>query len=513
MSGPGETSGPEERKRLAEDERTVGEFGYRQELSRSLSWFSLFSVSFSIMSIATGVFLNFTFGMTHLGPVSIWIWPMVGVGQLLVALVISELGTRIPLAGAGYQWGARLIGPGYGWFIGALGILYAAVGVPGIVYLAVAPLTEYVLGIDGASPRMSLFIALLVLTVAYLVNIVSVQLAARINNVAVLAEILGTVVLALLLFFLWVAGTEESDHGIGYLTEHHLPPGHSYGYAIALASLVGVYTLAGFEAAADVAEEAVDAKRSVPRAILGSVVVSVVLGMLVLIGFTVAVPSDEVLAAGGLPAVFQYWLGEGLSRTFVGVVVFAMFALMVVSAAVIARLLFAMARDNVLPGSALLRRVNPTTKTPVPALLTGYVLNVAVLLFGHNSSNAFGTLVGATAVLPYLVYLLIVVAYGYRRRRLEAIDGAFDLGRFAGPVFGASLVYLVAVLLTLTLPDEFRSANHYVLGGLALAAVWWLVGLRPRLARGSAGAPVLGGPAPLPDGPLPDAPKSKENKA
>ncbi|MGA5219755.1 hypothetical protein ACPCAE_27310 [Streptomyces cinereoruber] len=85
MSGPGETSGPGERKRLAEDERTVGEFGYRQELSRSLSWFSLFSVSFSIMSIATGVFLNFTFGMTHLGPVGIWIWPMVGVGQLLVA--------------------------------------------------------------------------------------------------------------------------------------------------------------------------------------------------------------------------------------------------------------------------------------------------------------------------------------------------------------------------------------------------------------------------------------------
>ncbi|MES9810345.1 amino acid permease [Streptomyces cinereoruber] len=141
----------------------------------------------------------------------------------------SEPGTRIPPAGAGYKWGARLVGPGCGWFIGALGILYAAVGVPGIVYLAVAPLTEYVLGIDGASPRMSLFIALLVLTVAYLVNIASVQPAARINNVAVPTEILGTVVLALLLFFLRAAGTEESDHGIGHLTEHRLPPGHSYG--------------------------------------------------------------------------------------------------------------------------------------------------------------------------------------------------------------------------------------------------------------------------------------------
>ncbi|MGV9422694.1 hypothetical protein ACWDO7_00195 [Streptomyces sp. NPDC003656] len=127
------------------------------------------------------------------------------------------------------------------------------------------------------------------------------------------------------------------------------------------------------------------------------------------------------------------------------------------------------------------------------------MLNVAVVVFGYNSSNAFGTLVGATAVLPYLVYLLVVLAYGYRRRRLAAIDGAFDLGRFAVPVFGAALVHLVAVVLTLTLPDEFRSANGYVLGGLALAAVWWLTGLRPRLARGRAGAPTLGGHSPHSD--------------
>ncbi|MFI7872326.1 hypothetical protein [Streptomyces salinarius] len=94
-------AGPE--KQPTGDEETVGRLGYAQELHRSLSWFSLFSVSFSIMSIATGVFLNFTFGITQLGPVSIWLWPAVGVGQLLVALVLSELGTRIPLAGAGYS--------------------------------------------------------------------------------------------------------------------------------------------------------------------------------------------------------------------------------------------------------------------------------------------------------------------------------------------------------------------------------------------------------------------------
>jgi amino acid transporter len=140
--------------------------------------------------------------------------------------------------------------------------------------------------------------------------------------------------------------------------------------------LVRVYTLAGFEGAADVAEEAVDPQRSVPRAIVGSVLISVALGMVVLIGFTVAVPSDAVLTGGGLPAVIQFWLGSGLARVFVGVVVFAMFASMVVSAGVIARLLFAMARDNMLPGSLRLRQVNSSTRTPILALVTGYLLNL-----------------------------------------------------------------------------------------------------------------------------------------
>ena len=97
--------------------------------------------------------------------------------------------------------------------------------------------------------------------------------------------------------------------------------------------------------------------------------------------------------------------------------------------------------------------------------------------------------------MPFLVYLLTVVAYGLKRRQLERLPGAFHLGRAAGPVFVASVVWLVAVVLVLTLPEEFHSADWYVLGGLALAALWWVVGLRGRLARGEAGA----GRTPLPE--------------
>jgi amino acid transporter len=470
------------------EERVVAQFGYKPELRRTLKFFSVFAVAFSIISITTGIFLNYQTSFGTVGPVMIWTWPVAGVGQILVALILAELATRIPLAGANYQWGARLVNPTYGWFVGALGVMYGAVGIPGILYLAAAPFTAYVLNLSSAGPHTILFIALLLMTVAYLANVVSIQLAARVNNVAVFAEILGTVVGALVLFFLWVANYKPTTHhGFAYLGHHFHMPGQPYWYALLLASLIGVYTIVGFEAAADMSEEAVDARRSVPRAMIGSVVVSVVLGMVALIGFTVAVPSDKVMETFGLPGEFQYWLGSDLARAFVGVVVFAMFALTVVGAAANARLLFAMGRDNIAPGSSVLRRVQSRTQTPIPALIVSYLICVGVMLYGYNAGgSAFPTLVGATALVPFIIYLLTVVAYGIQRRNIEHMPGAFHLRRWAVPVFAASLVSLVLVVLALSLPQEFHKADYYVLGGLALAAIWWVVGLRLRLRRGTA---------------------------
>ena len=127
--------------------------GYKPELRRSLRFFSMFAIAFSIISITTGIFLNFGASFAELGPAMIWTWPVAAVGQALVAFVLAELATRIPLAGANYQWGARLVGPTYGWFVGALGVLYGAVGLPGIMLLAASPLLEYVVGIDEPSGR------------------------------------------------------------------------------------------------------------------------------------------------------------------------------------------------------------------------------------------------------------------------------------------------------------------------------------------------------------------------
>ncbi|GAA1314187.1 APC family permease [Pseudonocardia xinjiangensis] len=469
----------------------MGEFGYAAQFPRVLRRFALFAIAFSIVSITTGIFVNYAYGLTQLGPAAIWLWPVAAVGQFLVVLVLAELAGYFPLAGANYQWTARLVGSRFGYVVGSLGVLYGAVGLPGIALIGLAPLTATVLGLDAGNVRLLLFIAVLALVVAYLVNIVRVQLAARVNNVAVFAEIIGTVVLSVVVFLAWVRGGADvpgGGHGFGFLftTATDAP----LADALVGGALIGIFTLVGFEAAADMAEEAVDARRAVPRAMILSVVVSGVLGMFALVGFTLAIPDLAAVQASPVPlaAIAQYWLGPVLTKVFLAIVVFSMFALIVVAAASNSRLIFAMARDAMLPFSTALARVHPRTGTPVTALVVSLVVCLVLLAYGTADGNAFAVLVGATALVPYLVYLLTIGGYlGRRRSLVDAGEGGFRLGAAALPVAGLAVLWLVAVVAALTLPEAFRSADYVVLAALALAGLWYVAVLRRRLRDGTAG--------------------------
>ena len=55
----------------------------------------------------------------------IWLFPIVGVGQMLVALVYAQFAARIPLSGGSYSWASRLANPRIGWAFGWMAFLGA----------------------------------------------------------------------------------------------------------------------------------------------------------------------------------------------------------------------------------------------------------------------------------------------------------------------------------------------------------------------------------------------------
>jgi amino acid transporter len=198
-------------------------------------------------------------------------------------------------------------------------------------------------------------------------------LAARVNNVAVFTEIIGTVVFGVLLFVLWAAKTKPSPYGASILTNTTATLHNPAIYAFALAGLMGAFTLVGFELAADMSEDAVKPRQSVPRGVIWAVAGSAVLGMIALIGFTVAIPSIKAVETPGLPllTIAGYWLPSWLVKVFIAFVIFSMFAILVVGAGAQARLAYSMARDNMLPFSASCGR---STRAPRPRSLRCWFL-------------------------------------------------------------------------------------------------------------------------------------------
>jgi amino acid transporter len=471
------------------EEALLARAGYKPELRRSLRFFSMFAIAFSIISITTGIFLNYGFGLTYWGPASIWTWPIVGVGNMMIALVVAELGTRIPLAGYAYQWSARLVNPTYGWFVGFAGLLYMSVGGGAIMLGVASPLLLSEFNVSNPNPRLVFAVALILMLLPVIINIISIQVAARVNNVAVFTEIVGTVVFGVLLFILWAVKSKPSPYGASILTNTTSVLHNPTIYAFALAGLMGAFTLVGFELAADMSEDAVNPRQSVPRGVLWAVAGSAVLGMIALIGFTVAIPSLKDVEAPGLPllVIAGYWLPSWLVKVFIAFVIFSMFAILVVGAGAQARLAYSMARDNMLPFSGFLRRVNPRTQTPIVALLVFAVVDIAVTWYGYLQASAFATLVGATAIIPYIIYLLITAGYAYKRRTLDSIPGAFSLGRWAWPVIIFVLVYSALIIFVLSVPAPFHAADKVVGYGAALAVLWYVAALVWRLRSGRAG--------------------------
>src|ERR1700685_4408036 len=93
----------------------LAQFGYTQQLHRSIGSYTSFALAFSMISVTTTVFTLFAPPFQSLGGIAIWLWLPVGAGVLLITLVYGHLAARLPVTGYAYQWASRIVSPHYGW--------------------------------------------------------------------------------------------------------------------------------------------------------------------------------------------------------------------------------------------------------------------------------------------------------------------------------------------------------------------------------------------------------------
>src|SRR5205807_1339343 len=169
-------------------EEALQRYGYRQEFRRELKRFASFAVGFSFISITTGIFTTYGSVLISSGPLGVWTWPIVIIGQLFVSLVFAALASRMPLAGYSYQWTSRLANPKIGWLIGWISFTFLIVDVVAVDYAVAATVLPSLLGY-AETPQNAWLATGIVIVVQMLLIIFSTFWSTRVNNTAVGTEV------------------------------------------------------------------------------------------------------------------------------------------------------------------------------------------------------------------------------------------------------------------------------------------------------------------------------------
>src|SRR2546427_6245608 len=340
----------------ARDEADLARFGYKQELRRTLGVFSSFAVAFSYISPSTGIFTLFALGLTTIGGVFFWSWPIVAIGQFIIALGWAELSSHYPVAGSVFQWTKYLSGKTYSWFTGWIYLFAGILTVTSVCVtlpLALIPAFKdmgWNLANNHSNQRIIAVVTLATITV---LNIFGVRLVAIISNTGVLFEILGMVVFAFVLA----------------LFHHHQSAGvifHTGGTSLTfgtfmVAMFMSLFVIYGFDTAGTLAEETKDPRREAPKAILGSIIGAFIIGGVFLFAMLLAIPNlkDAIKGGFGPAAIIDANFGNAFSTVFLLVVSAAIFVCCLSIQTSTVRLCFGMSRDGVLPASKQLSWVHP----------------------------------------------------------------------------------------------------------------------------------------------------------
>lgn len=475
---------------MTDDERRLHELGYAQELKRSMSAFSNFAVSFTIISVLSGCLTLYGFGMTTGGPALITLgWPLVGLMTLFVGLAMAEVCSSYPTAGGLYYWAAKLApshGPAWSWFTGWFNFLGQVAVTAGVDFGAaffLNALLELQFG-WAATPGHTIALFAAILLLHGLLNTLGVTLVARLADVSVWWHIAGVVVIAGTLLVLPAKHQSASFVFTHFVNRTGF---HSGLYAGLLGLLLAQYTFTGYDASAHMTEETHDAAKAGPRGIVMSILVSLVAGWVLLVGITFAIRDYDgaVGSATGVPPaqIFIDALGATGGKLLLLVAIGAQFFCGMSSVTANSRMIYAFSRDGALPGSTLWHRINRRTMTPTNAV---WLATAGALLLGLPylwNATAYAAVTSIAVIGLYIAYVMPVLLRLMRGESFER--GPWHLGRWSRPVgviaVGWTAVITVLFMLPTTSPVTANTFNYTpvaVLVVLGFAGIWWLVSAR-----------------------------------
>ncbi|KAM7200200.1 amino acid permease [Naviculisporaceae sp. PSN 640] len=426
---------------IDEADKTLEALGYKPVFKREFSRWSSFSFAMSISGVYGTLMSTWIYGLQAGGAAAImWSWVIGGVGALALALSVAEISSAYPSSGAMY-FTLKYLAPEdqvpiLCWISGYINLVGTVTGSAATEYASSQLLLAAVSIMSDFSfiPTTGHVVAVMaLLTVVHAsVNTLPTKWLNRLTSGYVVFHVgvlLGACICLLV--------QTRNKHTLHYaFTDFQSTSGwHPPGFAFLFGCLTPAWIMTSADSTARIAEEAKDPSRVVPKAIANATTFTFVIGFLfnLVLVLCMGDPRKLVDSASGQPVAQLFFNAMGRAPaiffTLAGFVVMNLVAIPGLQSG--SRTVFALARDDLLPFSSLLRQISPRSQTPVAAVWIYALVEIIVNLLGLASSTAISAVFNVCTVtlnLSYIIPLICKMLYGRFDR------GPWNLGRWSTPI-------------------------------------------------------------------------------
>ncbi|KAJ3483085.1 hypothetical protein NLI96_g6547 [Meripilus lineatus] len=473
------------------DEALLAQLGYKQEFRRAFSGLETFGIAFSIIGLLPSIASVLFYSIPNGGPSAmVWGWGVASFFILFVGLAMAELASAAPTSGGLYFWTHSLSSPrwrnllawicGYSNTIGTIAAIAAINWGCAVQVMAAASIGSNLTFTPTSAQTYGVYAAI-ILSHA-LICCLGTQILARLQGIYVFLNI----ILCLAVIVALPAATP-----------------HEYKNSASFA--LGNFTNCSFDACVHISEEASNASKAVPWAIVGAISIAGILGWAINVSLSFCMGTDLegiVGSATGQPMAQIFFNSFGRKGTLAIWAIVVITQHMMGSSMVLAssRQAFAFSRDGALPFSRFLYRINNYTKTPVNAVWFVAISAIALglLVFaGPSAINAVFS-IGVTAL--YIAYSLPILARFLGGNEFK--PGPFTLGRFSGVVALIAVLWMSFMFVVFMFPatpeTTVEDMNYTIVveGGILVLSlvyfyfpkyggVYWFKGPVPTIADAS----------------------------
>ena len=449
-----------------EDVELLNRLGYKQELNRALGLFSSFGVQFSSIAIGSATYTTLIVGFGFFGPASFWSYVVGGIFQVFfVGLAVSELVSAYPLSGGVYQIINRITK--YKWLAWQSGwwLVIAHTVATAAVAVSLVPFVADWFGLGTLSGTQTSLIAFVLVVLVTLVNLAGVKAAALLNNVGVLAEVVGLILII----------------GALLLAHHHTQPlsilndtaGTTSGGWIKpflFAMILPAYLISSFDATGNASEETKNAAKNAPLGTFLANTSAFVVGLVFIFLTMLAIPNVNKVMTSATPVkyIFDSAVGTTVTSIFEVIAILALLATMAMLQLTGVRVMWSQARDGQLPAAGWLRKVS-AQRIPINATIVCFLLSTLFVFW----SSALSVLAALTALAWALAYGVVCVAGFYAVYRKTLPSRPWHLGAASPIVFAVAILWSV-VLCGLLVWSDWKHVGLGMLGVIIVGSILYM---------------------------------------